>query len=128
MARTNVKSHQTDILIRAIKGGYLFAEVPYQLGARDNGVSKAVTFPSLIRVVTGYVRLFFDIHFEKNKGKKKLAPGSQSYRRNSPTNEQQRRMEFVAMSPGEGTGVSQSRPRMVEIGEGRDLFTGDVGF
>ena len=41
---------QTDILIRLVKEGYLFAEVPYRLGLRKSGVSKAVTFPSLLEV------------------------------------------------------------------------------
>jgi glycosyltransferase involved in cell wall biosynthesis len=54
---------QTDLLIRLVKRGYLFAEVPYRLYARAHGVSKAVTFPSLMRVVKGYLRLVRDIHF-----------------------------------------------------------------
>jgi len=54
---------QTDILIRAVKRGYLFAEVPYRLGLRPSGVSKAVTFPSFVQVVKGYLRLIRDIYF-----------------------------------------------------------------
>jgi glycosyltransferase involved in cell wall biosynthesis len=53
---------QTDILIRAVKRGYLYAEVPYRLGLRSHGVSKAVTFPSLIQVIKGYFRLVRDIY------------------------------------------------------------------
>jgi dolichol-phosphate mannosyltransferase len=56
---------QTDILIRTIKKGYLFAEVPYRLGMRVDGVSKAVTFPSLLQVIRGYLRLVKDILFKK---------------------------------------------------------------
>ena len=52
---------QTDILVRAVKGGYLFAEVPYRLGARSSGVSKAVSFPSFMQVVKGYLRLVRDM-------------------------------------------------------------------
>jgi glycosyltransferase involved in cell wall biosynthesis len=52
---------QTDILVRAVKEGYLFAEVPYHLGARSSGVSKAVSFPSFIQVVRGYLRLVRDM-------------------------------------------------------------------
>lgn len=52
---------QTDILVRAVKTGYLFAEVPYRLGARSSGVSKAVSFPSFIQVVKGYLRLVKDM-------------------------------------------------------------------
>lgn len=57
---------QTDILVRAVKKGYLFAEVPYRLGLRKDGVSKAVTFPSLFKVVKGYLRLVRDFYFTKN--------------------------------------------------------------
>lgn len=52
---------QTDLLIRLIKGGYLFAEVPYRLEQREKGISKAVTFPSLIGVMKGYLRLLKDL-------------------------------------------------------------------
>lgn len=58
---------QTDILIRAAKKGYLFAEVPYKVGSRKNGVSKAISFPSLFKVIGGYLRLVRDYYFQKNK-------------------------------------------------------------
>ncbi len=54
---------QTDMLIRLVKKGYLFAEVPYRLGMRRDGVSKAVSFPSLLQVIKGYIRLVRDIYF-----------------------------------------------------------------
>jgi len=53
---------QTDILVRTVKRGYLFAEVPYRLGIRSQGVSKAITFPSLVQVIKGYLRLVRDIY------------------------------------------------------------------
>jgi len=56
---------QTDILIRTVKKGYLFAEVPFRLGVRRQGSSKALTFPSLINVVKGYLRLVRDFYFAK---------------------------------------------------------------
>jgi glycosyltransferase involved in cell wall biosynthesis len=56
---------QTDILIRTVKKGYLFAEVPYRLGVRNEGVSRAVSFPSLLKVMRGYMRLLND--FYRNK-------------------------------------------------------------
>ncbi|OGX29902.1 MAG: hypothetical protein A3F87_03500 [Omnitrophica WOR_2 bacterium RIFCSPLOWO2_12_FULL_51_24] len=58
---------QTDILIRAAKKGYLFAEVPYKVGSRKNGVSKAISFPSLFKVVGGYLKLVGDYYFRKDK-------------------------------------------------------------
>lgn len=57
---------QTDILIRAVKNGYLFAEVPYKLGVRKEGISKAISFPSLRLVIKGYLRLVRDFYFDKN--------------------------------------------------------------
>jgi len=56
---------QTDILIRSIKRGYLFAEVPYRLGQRIEGKSKAVSYPSLVKVIKGYLRLVGDFYFKK---------------------------------------------------------------
>jgi len=58
---------QTDILIRAVKRGYLFAEVPYRLNQRLGGVSKAVSFPSFLKVVRGYVRLVKDMYFTRQQ-------------------------------------------------------------
>ena len=59
--------YQTDILVRTVKRGYLFAEVPYRLDVRPHGLSKAVTFPSLMRVMKGYLRLVKDIHLAAPK-------------------------------------------------------------
>lgn len=68
--RSNGFFFQTDILIRAVKKGYLFAEVPYRLGIRKEGISKAVTFPSLIRVAKGYLKLVKDYYLAKQGGAK----------------------------------------------------------
>lgn len=66
---------QTDILIRSVKKGYLFAEVPYRLGMRSDGLSKAVSFPSFVQVAKGYFRLIKDIYFnKKEKGLIKIFP------------------------------------------------------
>ncbi len=53
---------QTDILIRLVKKGYLFAEVPHKIGTRKKGVSKAISFPSLFQVVAGYFKLVQDYY------------------------------------------------------------------
>jgi len=62
---------QTDMLIRITKRGYLFAEVPYRLALRQRGVSKAVSFPSFIKVVKGYLRLVTDIYLSKDENIKR---------------------------------------------------------
>ena len=53
---------QTDILIRLIKSGFLFAEVPYRIKVRGGGKSSAVNFPSFFRVVKGYFSLIGSIY------------------------------------------------------------------
>ena len=55
--------YQTELLIKAIKRGYLFAEVPNLLRRRSSGVSKAVSFKSLYAVVKGYLQLVMDVYF-----------------------------------------------------------------
>lgn len=75
---------QTDILIRAVRRGYLFAEVPYRLGMRSTGKSKAVSFPSLIRVMKGYIKLVRDIYFAKGENTKgDFAEGTSTARRHN---------------------------------------------
>jgi len=54
---------QTDILVRLIKHGCLFAEVPYRLRTRKEGKSKAVSLRSLKEVTCGYLKLVKDIYF-----------------------------------------------------------------
>lgn len=76
---------QTEILIKVAKRGYLFAEVPYRLGLRPQGVSKAVTFPSFLKVVRGYFRLIKDIYFNKaaKNMRGKFSEDSQSAKRHN---------------------------------------------
>jgi len=70
---------QTDILIRTVKRGYLFAEVPYRLGTRHDGASKAVSFPSFLKVIRGYLRLVNDLYFARTiKANKTFTADSQT--------------------------------------------------
>lgn len=59
--------YQADILIRTVKKGYLFAEVPYRLDTRKAGKSKALSLPSFLRVTKDYLRLVRDYYFKKNE-------------------------------------------------------------
>ncbi len=63
--RSNGFFFQTDILIRLIKRNYLFAEVPYKLSKRETGKSKAISFPSFLQVIKGYLQLLKDHYFVK---------------------------------------------------------------
>jgi len=65
--RSNGFFFQTDILIRLVKKGYLFAEVPYKLGKRKEGKSKALSFKSLIQVAKGYLQLVKSIYLNTIK-------------------------------------------------------------
>jgi glycosyltransferase involved in cell wall biosynthesis len=56
---------QTEILITAIKMGYLFAEVPYRISTRAGGKSTAVKFPSFVGVVKGYLALMREVWLGK---------------------------------------------------------------
>ena len=58
---------QTDILIRLVKRGYLFAEVPQKLGQRKEGDSKAIALSSLLKVSRDYLRLVKDYYFGRNR-------------------------------------------------------------
>lgn len=66
---------QTELLIRCIKTGYLYAEVPYALRGRAAGRSKAVTMKSLLAVVKSYLTALHSVYL-LNKGNKYFAKGS----------------------------------------------------
>jgi glycosyltransferase involved in cell wall biosynthesis len=76
---------QTDILIRLVKKGYLFAEVPYRLGVRKEGVSKAISLSSLLKIVKGYLHLLKDYYLktERHTRAQFLEDSLTSRRRNS---------------------------------------------
>jgi glycosyltransferase involved in cell wall biosynthesis len=57
--------YQTELLIKTIKRGYLYAEVPYALNVRIGGESKATTLASLRKVALSYLDTFAEIHFGK---------------------------------------------------------------
>ena len=57
--------YQVEALVKTIKKGYLFAEVPYRLSTRAAGVSKAVSFKSLKNILAGYFSLIKDVYITK---------------------------------------------------------------
>jgi glycosyltransferase involved in cell wall biosynthesis len=62
--------YQTELLIRAIRKGYLYAEVPYALKLRRKGRSKALTARSLWRVSREYLGMLWAVYLDKE-----AAPG-----------------------------------------------------
>ncbi|MBF0472981.1 MAG: glycosyltransferase family 2 protein [Nitrospirae bacterium] len=81
--RSNGFFFQTDILIRSVKKGYLFAEVPYRLYNRGSGSSKAVSFPSLVQVIKGYLRLLKEIYSDSSRIENNFSKDSQTQLRRS---------------------------------------------
>ena len=69
---------QTDIVIRSVKQGYLFAEVPYCLSLRTHGKSKALSLRSLAKVAQAYLRLVFDVYFDRRRKLPPLVDDSRS--------------------------------------------------
>ncbi len=76
---------QTDILVRSARRGYLFVEVPYRLGMRPTGMSKAVSFPSFLAVVRGYMRLVRDMKLTRRPQVGGFAEGSKTAQRHGET-------------------------------------------
>jgi glycosyltransferase involved in cell wall biosynthesis len=60
--------YQTETLIRLIRAGYLYAEVPHFLQQRSSGQTKALSLRSLWNVTRGYFRLMWDIHIFRKIG------------------------------------------------------------
>ncbi|MDD2367011.1 MAG: glycosyltransferase family 2 protein [Desulfuromonadaceae bacterium] len=62
--------YQTELLIKTIRRGHLYAEVPYALSRRGSGDSNATTFKSLVKVARGYISTFIEVHSANNDTKK----------------------------------------------------------
>jgi dolichol-phosphate mannosyltransferase len=61
--------YQAEILVKMIRKGYLFAEVPYSIGKRNTGTSKAISFRSFINVVKSYFLLLLAIYGPGSKNR-----------------------------------------------------------
>jgi glycosyltransferase involved in cell wall biosynthesis len=55
--------YQTELLIKAIRKGYLYAEVPYALGTRTTGKSKALTLRSLFKLTKDFLLTAYSVYF-----------------------------------------------------------------
>ncbi|GAM10554.1 undecaprenyl-phosphate mannosyltransferase [Geobacter sp. OR-1] len=61
--RSNGFFYQAEILIKTIRRGYLYAEVPYALKQRNAGASKAVSIATMIKVFRDFASVFRSVHF-----------------------------------------------------------------
>ena len=73
--------YQTEILVKTIRRGYLFAEVPCSLGKRASGASKAMTFRSLMNVMRSYLHLVKSVYWKESGSSKSVARDCMTFRR-----------------------------------------------
>ncbi|HBR17595.1 MAG: hypothetical protein A3G39_02345 [Deltaproteobacteria bacterium RIFCSPLOWO2_12_FULL_43_16] len=67
--------YQTELLIKCLKNGYMYAEVPYILKKRGTGGSKATTLKSLLGVMRGYLTVMASVYLGK-KVNGRISPDS----------------------------------------------------
>jgi len=75
---------QAELLVRLIRQGYLYAEVPYFLNVRAQGNTKAISLRSLGAVMSGYLRLAWNVHMRRSAGRAdilSLSKDSAAFRR-----------------------------------------------
>lgn len=75
--RSNGFFYQTELLVKCLRAGYLYAEVPYGLGAREAGESKALIWKNISRVIGDYLRTLASVRGVR-KLPARLAPESVS--------------------------------------------------
>lgn len=77
--------YQAELLVRLIRKGYLFAEVPTFLEERKGGKTKALTFEALRRLTGGYFKLLWNVHIVRLVGQSDVSwnKNSATYRRSN---------------------------------------------
>jgi glycosyltransferase involved in cell wall biosynthesis len=90
--------YQAELLIRVIRKGYLYAEVPNFLLARSDGRSKATTLSSLRGVMWDYLWLAFAIHLQRIEAVK-------DYRRLNQQSVSFPKIQRMTLNTGGGTSL-----------------------
>jgi dolichol-phosphate mannosyltransferase len=62
--------YQTELLIKLLRQGFLYAEVPQILGERAKGHSTALSIESLVDLVRSFVILMFHVHILRVEGRR----------------------------------------------------------
>ena len=57
---------QTELLLRLIKSGYLYCEIPVFLKKRSTGVSKAISVKSFLNILVSYIKAIIGIYITKS--------------------------------------------------------------
>jgi len=75
--------YQAELLIKLIREGYLYCEVPCWLSKKEFGTSRKLSWISLFRITRGFFSLFWQIHILKRSGRgnKKPIPHSATAKR-----------------------------------------------
>jgi dolichol-phosphate mannosyltransferase len=75
--------YQAELLVRLIRNGYLYAEVPQMLSQRTSGKSKALTLKSFLNVLKDFLHLIWLVHIKRNIGQTTIptCKNSATYRR-----------------------------------------------
>ena len=77
--------YQTELLIKAIRFGYLYAEVPYAIKSRPSGTSKAVSLYSLVKLSKDYLKALSSVYFETASTGKGFPSDTVTYQRKNHT-------------------------------------------
>ncbi|MGE4554976.1 MAG: glycosyltransferase family 2 protein [Candidatus Paceibacterota bacterium] len=72
---------QAEILVKLVKRGYLFAEVPSRLKRREKGESKALKWSTFWQTLKEFINLFLDIYFREKPSFKEIIKDSITYQR-----------------------------------------------
>ena len=67
--------YQTELLIKTVRKGYLYAEKPYRLKKREAGYSKSISLSSLKNVMQSFLTTVVDVYFSGQRSRA-LDPGS----------------------------------------------------
>ncbi len=80
---------QTELLVKSIKAGYLYAEIPFFIKQRPSGEASAISLKNLINVTISYFNLFFNYYFNysNRETKIKIVEDSVTYKRWKNKNE-----------------------------------------
>ena len=62
--------YQTELLVKLLRRGFLYAEVPQILSKRGSGKSTALRFRSLTTLVISFSKLFFQVHIKRVEGRR----------------------------------------------------------
>ena len=68
--------YQTELLIKLIRRGFLYAEVPQFLGVRYGGKSSALTMYSFLNLSWSFIQLAWNIHILRSEGVRSWAASS----------------------------------------------------